>query len=56
MDDNGRANLSQNPHVIPVITKEEIDQDRKDKLDRKRYEMTILQAEITELERGAQYE
>lgn len=56
VDDDGRANLSQNPHVLPVITKEEIDQNRKDRLNRKQYEMTILQAEITELERGAHYD
>lgn len=50
IDENGRANLSQNPHVIPVITSEEIEQDRKDRLARKREQLAKLQDEIDELE------
>ncbi|WP_078598651.1 hypothetical protein [Evansella clarkii] len=50
IDKDGRANMSQNPHVIPVITTDEIKQNRKEKLARKRKELARLQAEITELE------
>jgi hypothetical protein len=54
VDGDGRANLSQNPHVIPIITVEEMEQNRKAKLERKRKEMARLQAEVTELEQGVQ--
>lgn len=55
VDGDGRANLSRNPHVIPVITAEEIEQNRKTRLERKRDEMAKLQSEVTELERGVQF-
>jgi ribosomal protein S27E len=50
IDENGRANMSQNPYVIPVITPEEIEQNRKDRLSRKREELARLQNEIAEIE------
>lgn len=50
IDENGRATFSQHPHVIPVITTEEIEQDRKDRLARKRRELARLQDEISEIE------
>lgn len=51
IDKDGRADLSQNPHVIPVITTEEIEQGRKEKLARKRKELENLQSEVNQLEK-----
>lgn len=52
IDENGRANFSQNPWVIPVITTEELEQNRKERLTRKRAELAALQSEVDELEQG----
>lgn len=51
IDKNGRANLSKNPTVIPVITAEEVEANRKRRLEEKRKQLNSLQAEVAELEK-----
>lgn len=53
IDENGRANFSQNPDVIPVISIEEIEDNRKRRLKQKRMELKALKKEIKELEQEA---
>ena len=53
IDKDGRANLSQNPTVIPVITFEEIEEGRKRELSKKYKELELLQKDIQELEQEA---
>lgn len=50
VDENGRANFSQNATVIPVIVPEEQEAIRKRRLDEKREQLESLQREIEELE------
>lgn len=53
IDENGRANMSQHSWVRPVITIEEIEENRKEELARKREQLERLQSEIDVLEQEA---
>lgn len=50
IDKDGRANMSQNATVIPVITTEELEKQRQKKIQRKRQELAALQKELQVLE------
>jgi hypothetical protein len=51
VDSEGRANLSQNSTVIPVVTIEEIEKQRESSLKEKRRLLKELKKEIKELEK-----
>lgn len=53
VDDNGRANFSQNPDVIPVVTIDELEKQRESDLKEKRRKLEELTKEIRELEEEA---
>lgn len=50
VDSNGKANFSQNSDVRPVITIEELEENRVSELKEKRDQLKKLQKEIKELE------
>ena len=50
IDGEGRANLSQNATVIPVISVEELSKQRNRELQRKREELKLLEEDIRVLE------
>ncbi|MEK3955671.1 hypothetical protein [Psychrobacillus sp. FSL K6-1464] len=50
IDKDGRANMSQNATVIPVITAEELEVQRLEKIKRKHKELAALEREIQVLE------
>ncbi|MGX1195824.1 ssDNA-binding Zn-finger/Zn-ribbon topoisomerase 1 [Metabacillus sp. SLBN-84] len=54
IDENGRANLSRNPHILPVISQEEIERNQKAELLSKREDLARLQKDVDALERQVQ--
>jgi hypothetical protein len=51
VDSEGRANISQNSNVIPVVTIDELEKQRQRELKKKREELDLLEKEILILEK-----